>query len=195
MRPLIRLYFRCLLIVLLSSSHSFAQNLPPFIGNEIKNPGIKVPNPMEQSGSQRQDTGGQPSPTKAQEAEIRQFLEGLTSAYGSRNKERVVSVYVQDPGLIISWNGKLLTGASEFNQAMDGWLKQFDTLSVEFQQPNIHVLGRFAWITSQCRVRTYRGGVESLFEGTITWVLERKRSAWVILHEHRTLLSATAKSG
>ena len=187
------LYMLCIGAVMIHPPLSLSQNLPPLIGTEIKNPGIKIPNPMEQTGTQRQSERGQQSPTKTQEVEIGKFVEGLTSAYGSRNRELVVSSYLQDPGLVIFWNGKHLNGASGFNQALEGWLNQVDTLSIELQQPDIHILGRFAWVSSQCRVRTYKEGTESALGGTITWILERKRSAWVILHEHRTLLPIESK--
>ena len=193
MRPLDLWYFLCILVVFVSSSLSFAQNIPPLIGTEIKNPGIKFPNPMEQTGPQRQNDHGQQSPTKAQEVEINKFIEGLTSAYSNRNREIVVSAYAQDPGLIIYWNGKQLNGASQFKEALEGWLNQVDTLSIELQQLDTHIFGRFAWVASQCLVKTYKGSVESELEGTMTWVLERKRSAWVILHEHRTLLPVAPK--
>lgn len=187
------LYFFCIATVTLDPPLYLAQNIPPLIGTEIKNPGIKIPNPMEQTGTQRQSERGQQLPTKAQEIEIAKFMEGLTSAYGSRKLEFVVSSYSQDPGLIIFWNGKRLSGATEFNQALEGWLDQVDTLSIELQQPDTQIFGRFAWVSSQCRVRTYKRSVESVLEGTITWILERKRSAWVILHEHRTLLPIESK--
>lgn len=181
-------YFLCIGVVIIHPPLSFAQNIPPLIGTEIKNPGIKIPNPMEQTGAQRQSNHGLQTPTKAQEIEIGKFIGGLTSAYGSRNRELVASSYSQDSGLIVFWNGKVLNGANGFSQALEGWLNQVDTLSIELQLPDIHILGRFAWVSSQCRVSTCKVGVESTFEGTMTWILERKRSAWVILHEHRTLL-------
>jgi ketosteroid isomerase-like protein len=193
MRLSIVLYFLCIPIVMVRPSLFLAQNIPPLIGTEIKNPGIKVPNPMQQTGTQRQSERGQQCPTSAQEIELARFMEGLTSAYGSRNLELVVSSYSKDPGLIIFWNGKRFKGAAEFNQSLAGWLDQVDTLSIELQQTDTQIFGRFAWISSQCRVRTYKGGVESVLEGTVTWILEKKRSAWVILHEHRTLLPIESK--
>ena len=120
-------------------------------------------------------------------------MESLSAAYGSRNRELVISAYAQDPGLIIFWNGKQLSGASGFSQALEGWLNQVDALSIELQHPDTHIFGRFAWVSSQCLVKAYKGGVESVLAGTMTWVLERKRSAWVILHEHRTLLPVDSK--
>ncbi len=90
---------------------------------------------MEQTGAQRQSNHGQQTPTKAQENEIGKFIGGLTSAYGSRNRELVASSYSQDSGLIIFWNGKRLNGANGFSQALEGWLNQVDTLSIELQSP------------------------------------------------------------
>lgn len=193
MRLSIVLYFLCIPIVMVHPSHFLAQNIPPLIGTDIKNPGIKIPNPMEQTGTQRQSDHGQQSPTKVQENEIGKFMEGLTSAYGSRNRELIVSSYSQDPGLIIFWNGMPLSGISIFSQSLNGWLAQSDTLSFELLQPDIHILGRFAWVSSQCRVRSFKGGVESTLTGSMTWILERKRSSWIILHEHRTLLPLESK--
>ena len=193
MRVSIVLYFLCIPIVIVHPSHFLAQNIPPLIGTDIKNPGIKIPNPMEQTGTQRQSDHGQQSPTKVQENEIGKFMESLTSAYGSRNRELIVSSYSQDPGLIIFWNGMPLSGISIFSQSLNGWLAQSDTLSFELLQPDIHILGRFAWISSQCRVRSFKGGAESTLTGSMTWILERKRSSWIILHEHRTLLPLESK--
>jgi ketosteroid isomerase-like protein len=187
------LCFLCIAAVMAHPSRSLAQNIPPLIGTDIKNPGIKIPNPMEQAGTQRQNDRAQQSPTRAQEMEIGKFIDDLTSAYGRRNRELVVSSYSQDPGLIIYWNGKLLKGANGFSQALQAWLNQVDTLEMELNQTESHILGRFAWVSSQCRVRVFKGGVESELEGTLTWVLERKRSAWTILHEHRTLLPVESK--
>ncbi len=193
MRLSIVLYFLCIPVVMVHPSLFLAQNIPPLIGTDIKNPGIKVPNPMGQTGTQRQSDHGQQSPTKVQENEIGKFMEGLTSAYGNKNREFIVSSYSQDPGLIIFWNGMPLSGISIFSQSLNGWLAQTDTLSFELLQPDIHILGRFAWVSSQCRVKTYKGGIESILAGTMTWILERKRSSWVILHEHRTLLPIEPK--
>jgi len=187
------LYFLCITVVMVRPPLFLAQNIPPLIGTDIKNPGIKIPNPMEQTGTQRQSDHSQQSPTKVQENEIGKLIEGLTSAYGSRNRELIVSSYSQDPGLIIFWNGMRLSGNSVFSLHLNGWLAQTDTLSFDLLEPDIHILGRFAWVSSQCRVRTYKGGVESTLEGTMTWILERKRSFWVILHEHRTLLPLEQK--
>lgn len=193
MKPSKVIYFLYITVALLGPSSFRAQNIPPLIGTEIKNPGIKVPNPMEQTGAQRQSDHGQQSPTKSQENEIVKFIEGLTSAYGSRNCELIVSSYSQDPGLVIFWNGMRISGTTVLSQSLKGWLSQTDTLSFELLQPDIHILGRYAWVSSQCRVRSFKGGIESSLAGTITWILERKRSSWVILHEHRTLLPSESK--
>jgi ketosteroid isomerase-like protein len=185
-------YFLCITVALASPSHFLAQNIPPMIGTDIKNPGIKIPNPMEQTGTQRQSDHSQQSPTKAQENEISKFIEGLSSAYGSKNSEVISSLYSQEPGLVIFWDGVQLSGSTVFSQSLNGWLAQSDTLSFDLLQPDIHVLGRFAWVSSQCRVRAFKGGVETAQAGTLTWILEKKRSSWVILHEHRTLLPLRA---
>lgn len=187
------LYFLWIAVVMAHPSLFLAQNIPPLIGTEIKNPGIKIPNPMEQTGTQRQSDHSQQSPTKVQENEIGKFMEGLTSAYVGRNRELIVSSYSQDPGLTIFWNGRRLSGTSALSESLNGWLAEIDTLSFDLLEPEIHILGRFAWVTSQCKVRTYKAGVESTSAGAMTWILERKRSSWVILHELRTLLPLESK--
>ncbi|MFN8008376.1 MAG: nuclear transport factor 2 family protein [Terriglobia bacterium] len=172
---------------------TFAQNLPPLIGTEIKNPGIHVPNPMEQVGAQRQTTNNQSSPTRVQESEIAQFLEGVTSAYSHRDRERILTAYAQDPELIVAWDGALLAGVEKFDEALEPWLKQFDILAIELKQPKVHVMGRMAWISSSILVRASTQGTENLKAGTVTWMLEKKRATWVIVHEHRTLLPNPVK--
>src|SRR3990172_12433766 len=177
-----------LLITFGANPLAWAQNIPPLIGGEIKNPGIKVPNPMERMGSQQQNNYGQQPPTKAQEVEVSKFLEALTAAYSNRNSEAVSSSYSSGVELTVFWNDRELIGAEAFKKQMQWFFRDLDTLTFDLIEPKIHIFGRFAWVTGRCRVKTYSNGVESASEGTITWILERRKSFWVILHEHRVLL-------
>jgi ketosteroid isomerase-like protein len=189
----LRALFLSITIFILSSPLVRAQNIPPMIGTEIKNPGIKVPNPMEQKGSQQQNSYGQQPATQAQEIEISTFLGALTSAYSNRNSDAVGSSYSSGIELTVFWNEKQFIGAEAFKEEMQEFFRDLDTFTLELIEPKNHIFGRFAWVTAKCRVKTYSSGVESALEGTITLILERRKSVWTILHEHRILLPSKSK--
>jgi hypothetical protein len=63
---------------------------------------------------------------------------------------------------------------------------------IELKEPQTSVFGRFAWVTARYVRQAWADATPRSQEGLITLVLEKRRSAWVILHQHASITTAAS---
>jgi ketosteroid isomerase-like protein len=161
----------------------FCQNIPPMIGDQVGKPKIVVPNPLSQAGQQRDGTS-QTYSTSAQDAEIHSFLDGFAQGLADRDLEKIGACYSQQPGLVVYWYSLELRGWEAVQARWQKTLSEMGSLKLTLNDPDIHVFGRFAWVTAKYHKQGLQGGNVPEQDGHVTLVLEKKRAQWLILHEH-----------
>jgi hypothetical protein len=63
---------------------------------------------------------------------------------------------------------------------------------IELKDPQTSVFGRFAWVTARYVRQTWTDATPRSHEGLITLVLEKRLSAWAILHQHASITTAAS---
>jgi hypothetical protein len=174
-----------------------AQNIPPMIGDHVGKPKLKIPNPLE-SASGRSDTStasqgsqsGQAGASDVGEREVRSFLENSKSSLSKKDLEAVGRCYLQTDALRIYWDSQEFSGWEPFKAEMGRRFASPEGVQIELKEPQASVFGRFAWVAARYSRQSWEGSTPKSQEGLITLVLEKRRSAWVILHQHASALAA-----
>lgn len=159
------------------------QNIPPLIGDKVGKPKIAIPNPLGQQGQQREGSN-QSYSTSAQDAEIHSFLDGFVKSLADRDLEKISACYSQQPGLVVYWNSQEFQGWEAVQTHWQKALGEMAEAKWTLSDSNIHVFGRFAWVTAKYHRESLEQGKPLGEDGHATFVLEKKRAQWLILHEH-----------
>jgi ketosteroid isomerase-like protein len=160
-----------------------SQNIPPLIGDQVGKPKVAIPNPLNKQ-EQQTDNSNQTYSASAQDAEIHRFLEGFANSLADQDLEKIGACYSQQPGLIVYWNSQELRGWETVQARWQKTLSEVGGLKLTLNDPDIHVFGRFAWVTARYRKEGLQEGQAPGRDGHVTFVLEKKRAQWLILHEH-----------
>jgi len=159
------------------------QNIPPLIGDQVGKPKIAMPNPLGQQGQQR-DGSNQSYSVSTQDMEIHGFLDGFVKNLADRDLERIGACYSQQPSLVVYWNAQELRGWEAVQAHWQKVLGEMGGVKLTLSDADIHVFGRFAWVIAKYHAESLEGGRPLRQDGHITFVLEKKRAQWLILHEH-----------
>ncbi len=165
------------------------QNIPPFIVDHIKRPKVRFPNPMNQAAQQGQQKGKQPSQsygTRSQEMEIENFFAEYLAGFASNDLNKVASCYSQEPDLAVFWESRELKGWENIRPELEKLIESEASDQVPLQDLEAHIFGRFAWATGKYGIEPAAGGEPPKPDGCVTFVLEKRRSYWYIVHEHRS---------
>ena len=160
-----------------------SQNIPPLIGDKVGKPKIIIPNPLGQQGQQRAGSN-QSYSTSAQDAEIHGFLDSFVKSLADRDLEKIGACYSQQPGLVVYWNSQELQGWEAVQTHWQKALGELGGAKWTLSDAEIHVFGRFAWVTAKYHRECPEQAKSPGEDGRVTFVLEKKRSQWLILHEH-----------
>jgi ketosteroid isomerase-like protein len=186
------------LVVLLAAQPArlAAQNIPPMIGDHVGKPKLRIPNPLgsTQTGGSQTSQSSQSSQTTASaagEREVHSFLENWHSALSKKDVGALSSSYLQSEALRVYWESQEFSGWEPFKAEMQRRFASAEGFQIELKEPQISVFGRFAWVTARYVRQTWTDATPRSQEGLITLVLEKRRSAWLILHQHASI-TATA---
>lgn len=187
------------LVVLLAAQpvRLAAQNIPPMIGDRVGKPKLRIPNPLESTqtgGSQTSQSSqsGQTPASVAGEREVHSFLENWHSSLSKKDVEALSSSYLQSEALRVYWESQEFSGWGAFKAEMQRRFASSEGAQIELKDPQTNVFGRFAWVTARYVRQTWTEGTPRSQEGFITLVLEKRRSAWVILHQHASIATAAS---
>jgi len=174
-----------------------AQNIPPMIGDHVGKPKIRIPNPLESTqtkGSQASQSSqsGQTAGSGAGEREVNSFLENWRSTLAKKDVEALSACYLQTEALRVYWESKEFSGWEPFKAEMQRRLTSPEGFQIELKEPHTSVFGRFAWVTARYMQQTWTEGSPRSEEGLVTLVLEKRRSAWVILHQYASITTAAS---
>jgi ketosteroid isomerase-like protein len=160
-----------------------SQNIPPLIGDKVGKPKIAIPNPLDRQGQQREGSN-QSYSTSAQDAEIHSFLDSFVKSLADRDLEKIGACYSQQPGLVVYWNSQEFQG---WEAVQTHWQKALDEMGGAkwtLSDSDVHVFGRFAWVTAKYHRESLEQGKPLRQDNHVTFVLEKRRAQWLILHEH-----------
>ncbi len=169
---------------------AYAQNIPPLIGDQVGKPKITIPNPLGQQGRQK-EASGQNYSLSPQDVEIHDFLNGFVKNVADKDLEKLGSRYSQDPAPVVYWDSREFRGWESIQIEWEKLLGQAGGMKLTFKDLDIHVFGRFAWVTSRYLLEGLEGGNPRELDGHVTFVLEKKRAQWLILHEHLSQASGS----
>jgi ketosteroid isomerase-like protein len=174
-----------------------AQNIPPMIGDQVGKPKLRIPNPLEstQKGSSQtsqSSQSGQIAASATGEREVHSFLENWRSSLSKKDLEALSSCYLQTEALRVDWESQEFSGWEPFKAEMQRRFASPEGFQLELVEPQTNVFGRFAWVTAHYSRRTWTDATPKSQEGFITLVLEKRRSAWFILHQHASIAAASS---
>ena len=167
------------------------------IGDHVGKPKIRIPNPLgstQTGGSQTSQSSqsGQTAASAAGEREVHSFLENWHSSLSKKDVEALSSSYLQSEALRVYWESQEFSGWEPFKAEMQRRFASAEGFQIELKEPQISVFGRFAWVTARYVRQTWTDATPRSHEGLITLVLEKRRSAWVILHQHASITTAAS---
>jgi ketosteroid isomerase-like protein len=173
-----------------------AQNIPPMIGDHVGKPKLKIPNPLasaQTKGSQTsQSSQGQTGASAPGEREVQNFLENWRSSLSKKDAEAVGGCYVQTEALRVYWESQEFSGWEPFKAEIYRRFASPESFQIELKEPQTSVFGRFAWVTARYARQIWTDATPRSQEGLITLVLEKRRSAWVILHQHASMTASAS---
>jgi len=190
--------FAALLILFVGQPERLrAQNIPPMIGDQVGKPKLRIPNPLEGTqtrGSQTSQSSqsGQTPASVVGEREVHNFLESWHSSLSKKDMEALSICYLQSDALRVYWESQEFSGWEPFKAEMQRRFASSEGFQIELKDPQTSVFGRFAWVTARYLRQTWTDATPRSQEGLITLVLEKRRSAWVILHQHASLTTAAS---
>jgi len=172
-----------------------AQNIPPMIGDHVGKPKLRIPNPLgsaQGGGSQTSQSSqsGQTAGSTAGEREVHGFLENWRSSLSKKDVEALSVCYVQTEALRVYWESQEFSGWELFKAEMQRRFASAEGFQIELKEPQTSVFGRLAWVTARYVRQSWTDATPRSQEGLITLVLEKRRSAWVILHQHASITTA-----
>jgi ketosteroid isomerase-like protein len=167
------------------------------IGDHVGKPKLRIPNPLESTqtgGSQTSQSSqsGQTAASAAGEREVHSFLENWHSSLSKKDVAALSSSYLQSEALRVYWESQEFSGWEPFKAEMQRRFASAEGFQIELKEPQISVFGRFAWVTARYVRQTWTDAAPRSQEGLITLVLEKRRSAWVILHQHASITIAAS---
>ena len=163
--------------------NGYSQNIPPLIGDQVGKPKISIPNPLGQQG-QRSDASSQSYSTSPQNAEIHDFLDAFVKNVAEKDLEKIGACYSQQPAPVVYWDSLEFRGWEAIQTQWQKILSDKGKIKLALNDLDIHVFGRFAWITARYQRESLEDEKRQGYEGHITFILEKKRAQWLILHEH-----------
>ena len=191
-------YFGLVTLILLLAAQPArlpAQNIPPMIGDHVGKPKLRIPNPLgsaQAGGSQTSQSSqsGQTAGSAAGEREVHGFLENWRSSLSKKDVEALSVCYAQTEALRVYWESQEFSGWEPFKAEMQRRFASAEGFQIELKEPQTNVFGRFAWVTARYVRQSWTDATPRSQEGLITLVLEKRRSAWVILHQHASITTA-----
>ncbi|MEW5978354.1 MAG: nuclear transport factor 2 family protein [Acidobacteriota bacterium] len=173
----------CLSLATAASLPCSAQNIPPFIGGPGK-PNVRIADPFE--ADRRGESYA--TSTALEQREVQAFLNQYTEASSSADFSKLADCYLQEPRLVVFAESTEFRGWDSVKEYLLSRRRSTPMSTVLSQQPEIRVFGRLAWVTGSLDLsqQTPSPPTQPAASVTrrVTLILEKKRAAWFIVHEH-----------
>jgi ketosteroid isomerase-like protein len=131
------------------------------------------------------------------ETAVKAVLEKLTEAYNNRDMALFLSIWAQDPDVVMYGSGadEKRIGLAELQvQAERDW-SQAETATFTFGWTSISAAGSVAWAAIDAAINLKSGGQEMTFPMRGTFVLEKRAEDWLIMQAHLSVPAAGQAEG
>lgn len=119
-------------------------------------------------------------------APLRDALARFTSAYEKRDLAACLACFADTGPLVAFGTGvdEKRVGLAEIKAQFERDWSQSDEAAVDITWTSASVVGSFAWVAADCRLRFRAAGEAGLLPGRASFVLEDRAGTWLIRHLH-----------
>ena len=131
------------------------------------------------------------------ESEVRNVIAVLTDNYAKRNLAGFMACFAPDDDVILLGTGadeKRVGPAQIRAQVTRDW-DQTEAIAMRFNDVAVSAAGGVAWATTDGAFDIRVGGEDMLLPARVTFVLERRDGAWLIVQSHFSTPSAGQDEG
>lgn len=133
----------------------------------------------------------------ATESAVMAVLKTMADAYANRNSDDLLATFASDADVVMYGTGsdEKRIGLAEIQaQAERDWA-QTDTLTLTFDWTSISSAGSVAWVAGDVSLDLSVGEERLVLPARITFVLENRGGAWLIVHGHFSFPAAGQDEG
>ena len=125
------------------------------------------------------------------QAAILAALNQFAASYARGDAQGVLALYAMDPDGVVFVGGYSFVGPEQIRTMVEDDLASFDAIEWSFAQPAVSCAGGVAWLTADAAATGQTGGQPVPLGGyRFTWVLQRRREQWHIVHAHVSLATS-----
>lgn len=131
------------------------------------------------------------------EAEIKAVLTRLTDSYEKKDIEGLAACFASDPDIVMFGTGadEKRIGLAEIRyQAQRDW-DQTEAISMAFDWMSISAAGPVAWAAVDGAFQIQAGGQEFRMPARGSFVLEKHKDQWLVVHGHFSVPAAGQEEG
>ncbi|MGC9516657.1 MAG: nuclear transport factor 2 family protein [Methanomicrobiales archaeon] len=131
------------------------------------------------------------------ESAVKELLERYTQAYASKDMEKMMSLFPDDPDLVFIGTGEdeWVQGFEELKKGFKRDFKQADEIDVGFENLSISSSGHVAWASMRMMMNAMVSGEEVILVGRLSIVVEKRDDRWFIVHLHFSLPASGQEEG
>jgi ketosteroid isomerase-like protein len=120
---------------------------------------------------------------------VEAVLDDLAEVYVERSVERLQAVFAPDPDVVMFSPGasERFVGFPEIEAKAEGDWSRSEAASLAYRRTSVSAAGSVAWAAVDADFTVKAGGQESTLPVHITFVLEQRGDAWLIVHAHYSL--------
>jgi uncharacterized protein (TIGR02246 family) len=131
------------------------------------------------------------------EAEVKAVLNTFAESYAKRDLDALMACFAPDSDVLLYGTGadEKRVGTTEIEiQAKRDW-EQTETASMVLQSMSVSAAGQVAWVAADGTFDLRAEGQDMHIAVRITFVLEKRGSAWLIVHAHCSTPAASQAGG
>ena len=127
---------------------------------------------------------------------VEAVLARLAKVYVTRDVAEMRAVFAPDPGVVMySPGAERIDGLDAIvAKAESDWARS-EAASLSYRWTSIWAAGDVAWAATDADFTVRAGGQEQTIPARITFVLERRGAAWLIVHAHYSFAPAAPPGG
>jgi hypothetical protein len=128
------------------------------------------------------------------EAAVRAVLDRLAEVYVTREVADLRAVFAPDPDVVMySPGAERVVGLSAIQAKAESDWSRTEAAALTYGRVSISAAGPVAWAAVDADFTVRAGGQESTTPVHITFVLERRGEAWLIVHAHYSIAPAAPR--
>lgn len=131
------------------------------------------------------------------EAEVKAVLKTFVESYAKRDLDALMGCFAPDGDVLLYGTGadEKRLGTTEIEiQAKRDW-EQTETASMVLQSMSVSGAGPVAWVAADGALDLRAEGQDMHVPVRITFVLEKRGSAWLVVHAHFSMPAASQAEG